>query len=79
MACAVFTGTGDFSAIIFGPQPWQLAAMRRAAASQNPNVAALPAPTPCSLVGVFTLWRGEAACGESRVGEYKHSWDTSVA
>lgn len=62
MACAVLTGTGDFSTMIFEVQPWQEVAMSRAAASQNPNVAALPAPTPWSLMGVLTLGRAGERC-----------------
>mmetsp|Transcript_23008 Transcript_23008/g.57773 ORF Transcript_23008/g.57773 Transcript_23008/m.57773 type:complete len:231 (+) Transcript_23008:756-1448(+) len=53
MACAVFTGTVDFSTTIL--LLVDTAAIMRAALSQYVRSAAKPAPTPRVFVGVFTL------------------------
>ena len=53
MASAVFTGTVLFSTIILDVVDTE--AIMRAAPSQYARSAALPAPTPVILVGVFTL------------------------
>ncbi len=53
MASAVFTGTVDFSTTIL--LLVETDAIRRAAPSQYVRSAALPAPIPWVLVGVFTL------------------------
>ena len=55
MASAVFTGTVDFSTTIL--EDVDTEAIMRAAPSQYVRSAALPAPTPRVLVGVFTLQR----------------------
>ena len=55
MASAVFTGTVDFSTTIL--EDVDTEAIIRAAPSQYVRSAALPAPTPRVLVGVFTLQR----------------------
>merc|ERR1719473_2503432 len=57
IASAVFTGTVDFSTMIFGDllsDALHTAAMRRAASSQYVRSAASPAPMPDVFVGVFT-------------------------
>ena len=53
MASAVFTGTVLFSTMILDVV--ETDAIMRAAPSQYARSAALPAPTPVTLVGVFTL------------------------
>ena len=53
MASAVLTGTVDFSTTIL--EEVDTLAIMRAAPSQYVRSAALPAPTPRVLVGVFTL------------------------
>ena len=53
MASAVLTGTVDFSTMIL--LDVEHAAIMRAAPSQYVRSAALPAPIPLVLVGVFTL------------------------
>ena len=55
MASAVFTGTVLFSTMIL--EVVDTLAIMRAAPSQYARSAALPAPTPVILVGVFTLHR----------------------
>ena len=72
MASAVLTGTVLFSTMIL--LLVDTLAIMRAAPSQYARSAALPAPTPVVLVGVFTL-RGMPGTFLSRCGAWMSTAD----